>query len=108
MFKFFKDSLKEFDHVQWPTPTETKTYFKIVTLFITVFAVVLYVTGSLLSSGLFFARETLNIKQPAAITASGATPDINVKDINLQTGAINTIKADSGATATGATTGTGN
>jgi len=60
MFKFLKESKKEFEHVVRPTNKETKKYFSIVTGLIVVLTLFLYVVGTIFSSGLFYAKEAIN------------------------------------------------
>ena len=100
MKTFFQDSFKELRHVQWPTPNETKDYFKVVVSFIAVFAVFIFISGTVFSTSLFFAREHLGLSQKTTTTASGTTSPINLQDIKLGSGVTVTpaAKTTSGAT----------
>lgn len=69
MFKFFKESIKEFDHVVWPTNKETKNYFISVTSIIIVLTLILFLVGTAFSSILFIAKEIIN---PAKITQNSS------------------------------------
>lgn len=88
MINFLKESIKEFEHVVWPTQSETKKYFLIVTWIIVSLTVFLFIVSSLLSAGLFFAKDTIN---PAALPqqTQQTTPntDLNLEDIKFDTGA---------------------
>ena len=60
MFKFLKESKKEFEHVVRPTNKETKKYFTIVTSFIIVLTLFLYVIGTGFSAWLFALKDYIN------------------------------------------------
>ena len=49
--------MKEFDHIVWPTPAETKKYFVTVVTMITMLTVLLFVIGTTFSVGLFAAKK---------------------------------------------------
>lgn len=51
--------MKEFDHIVWPTPAETKKYFVTVVTMITILTVFLFVIGTVFSVGLFAAKKQL-------------------------------------------------
>lgn len=57
MFKFFTESIKEFDHVAWPTNKETKKYFSIVVSLIVFLTLFLFILWTIFSSGLFFIKD---------------------------------------------------
>lgn len=40
---FIKESMKEFDHIVWPTPEETKKYFVTVVSMIVVLTIFLFI-----------------------------------------------------------------
>ena len=88
MINFLKESIKEFEHVVWPTQKETKQYFLIVTGVIAGLTVFLFIVSSLLSAGLFFAKDNIN---PAALPQQSQqttpNPDLNLEDIKFDTGA---------------------
>jgi preprotein translocase SecE subunit len=104
MFKFLKESIKEFDHVVWPTQEETKKYFSFVCTFIAVFATFLFIVGSLFSAGIFSARDAASPLRPTPQTpldipsGSGSLPDFNLDDFGSVSGEKKTI-APSGARA---------
>ena len=89
MINFLKESIKEFEHVVWPTQKETKQYFMIVTWIIVWLTIFLFIVSSILSAGLFFAKDNIN---PATLPQttqqnSNSTPDLNLEDIKFDTGA---------------------
>ncbi|MCK9272008.1 preprotein translocase subunit SecE [Candidatus Gracilibacteria bacterium] len=89
MINFLKESIKEFEHVVWPTQKETKQYFMIVTGIIVGLTIFLFIVSSILSAGLFFAKDNIN---PATLPQttqqnSNSTPDLNLEDIKFDTGA---------------------
>ncbi len=92
MFKFLKESIKEFDHVVWPTQAETKKYFSFVGTFIAVFAIFLFIVGSLFSAGIFSAREATTSLRPAPqlpvnnTTNTGSLPDFQLNDFQTTSG----------------------
>ncbi len=54
---FIKESIKEFDHIVWPTSEETKKYFVTVVSMITILTVFLFMVGTAFSMGLFAAKK---------------------------------------------------
>ncbi|EKE28800.1 MAG: hypothetical protein ACD_3C00013G0013 [uncultured bacterium (gcode 4)] len=78
MLKFLKESIKEFDHVVWPTNKETKKYFTIVTSVITVLTIFLFIVWSLFSLWLFGLWDL--VRTPKAVesntTASDTTKNV--------------------------------
>ena len=65
MLKFFKESIKEFDHVAWPTNKETKKYFTIVTGLITVLTIFLFIVWTFFSNVLFWIWKV--VRTPKAV-----------------------------------------
>jgi preprotein translocase SecE subunit len=65
MLKFFKESIKEFDHVVWPTNKETKKYFTIVSGLITALTIFLFIVGTIFSNSLFWLGKL--IRTPKAV-----------------------------------------
>ena len=55
MFKFIKEALLEFEHVVWPTPTETKKYMN-------------YTIGAIIVLGLFLAILGYGMRESLAFT----------------------------------------
>lgn len=70
MFKFLKESMKEFDHVVWPTNKEAKKYFTIVVSFIVTFTILIYVVWTFFSFVLFYAKDTINPSKIPPITTN--------------------------------------
>lgn len=58
--KFLKNSLREFRHVVWPTREETKKYFWIVLVVLTLFWIYLFLVWNIFSEILFWAKEVIN------------------------------------------------
>ena len=86
---FIKESIKEFDHIVWPTSQETKKYFLTVVSMITVLTVFLFIVGTAFSVGLFTAKKQF---VPAAVDTASTTsnPASDLKLDNIQT---NTVTA---------------
>jgi len=57
MFKYFKESFKEFKYVNWPTRQETKTYLKIVVWVLTAFGIYLMIAWGIFNSIVFGIRD---------------------------------------------------
>lgn len=68
IFKFFRDSAAELEHVAWPSPAETKRYFAVTVGLMAAIGVILFFALSLFSSTLFWAKDQIN---PAVPTAAG-------------------------------------
>lgn len=60
MFKFFKESIKEFEHVVWPTKNETRKYFSIVVWLIVCLTLFIFVISSVFSAWLFYAKNAIH------------------------------------------------
>lgn len=56
MFRFIRESVKEFDHVVFPTRQETKTYFTVVVTVIVVMMAYVFIVSSLISEGFRVVR----------------------------------------------------
>lgn len=94
MLSFFRESVKEFDHVVWPTKAETTRYFTIVLSVIVSLAVFLFIVGSVLSTSLFSLRSAIvPVKAPASQTSNGAQ-NVDLRSL-LGSGASNTGKTPS-------------
>lgn len=81
---FIKESMKEFDHIVWPTPAETKKYFVTVVSMIAVLTVFLFVVGTLFSAGLFAIKRQVTPVQTTTTTAPSAQSG-DLKLDNLKT-----------------------
>ncbi|EKD66232.1 MAG: hypothetical protein ACD_49C00059G0005 [uncultured bacterium (gcode 4)] len=86
MINFLKESIKEFEHVVWPTQNETKKYFLIVTGVIVWLTIFLFIVSSLLSAGLFFAKDNINpATLPQSTQQTAPNTDLNLEDIKFDT-----------------------
>lgn len=103
MFKFIKEALSEFDHVVWPTPTETRKYMLYTVGTIIVVGLLLAISDYVLRSGLSFVREDVFDRDSVVTTptTSGeetiATPD-EIQKITEQ------LEAQKATQSSGATT----
>lgn len=79
MFKFIKESMKEFDHVVWPTTSETKKYFNIVTSFLVAFTLFIFVVWTVFSAVLFTSKDYINPAKLVAPTSNGPKSPANTK-----------------------------
>ena len=96
---FFSESIKEFDHVVWPTKAETIKYFNIVVSMIVILTVFLFIVGTILSTGLFMAKEQIAPLKPAAPTTQTSTPaSTDLKLDNLKVNSTATKNVTSPAT----------
>lgn len=84
---FLQESIKEFDHVVWPTTSETKKYFNIVVSMIVILTVLLFVVGTAFSVGLFSLKKQIQPISPTSTTNSTipAGQDLNLDNLNLET-----------------------
>lgn len=87
---FLQESIKEFDHVVWPTTAETKKYFNIVVSMIVILTVLLFVVGTAFSVGLFSLKKQIQPinSTPTTSTSAPAIPaeqDLNLDNLNLET-----------------------
>lgn len=76
MLKFFKESIKEFDHVVWPTNKETKSYFTSVTSIIVALAIILFLAWTLFSQLLFTAKNIINPSKTTTQSSDTKNSDI--------------------------------
>lgn len=79
MSNFLQDSLRELDHVVWPTKAETRQYFLIVTVLIAISTLVLFLSGSAITNALFGIRAV--VTPPAPMVAPSDIPPQNVDDL---------------------------
>lgn len=86
MLRFLRESVKEFDHVVWPTRRETVRYFTIVLSTIAVFTVFLFIVGSVFTTSLFELRAIVNPAAPATSTAptSQQAPNFDLNSIKTE------------------------
>lgn len=80
---FIKDSMKEFDHIVWPTASETKKYFVTVVSMIVVLTILLFLVGTALSSALFSLKSQLGSTAPTTTTAP--IGDLKLDGVNVDT-----------------------
>ena len=57
---FIKNALREFKHVVWPTPEETKKYFFIVLVVLIAFGLYLFAVGTVFREALFGLKSIVN------------------------------------------------
>ncbi len=72
MLQFFKDSLRELQHVVWPTRKETQNYFVLVLMVLVFFGLYLFLFSNMFSQ-LIFGLKSLFIKNtytPNPVTTS--------------------------------------
>ncbi|MBP8016888.1 preprotein translocase subunit SecE [Candidatus Gracilibacteria bacterium] len=86
MIKFLKESIKEFEHVVWPTPNETKKYFYIVVSMITGLTIFLFIASSIFSEGLFFSKAQIHPSDNFPTTTNTTDSDFDLKDVILNSG----------------------
>jgi preprotein translocase SecE subunit len=93
MFKFLKDSIREFKHVVWPTHAETKKYFAIVVILLTLFGLYLFVANTVFAELMQTLRDVISGSTDVTI------PEITVEDINVvtSTGETVVLEANTGA-----------
>lgn len=91
---FIKESVKEFDHIVWPTSEETKKYFFTVVSMITILTVFLFIVGTAFSVGLFTAKTQFT-QANVSSTPTSSTPASDLKLDNIQT---NTVTASGAKT----------
>jgi len=56
MIQFFKDSIRELQHVVWPTKDETKNFFIVVLIILVLFGIYLFAASTLFSEIMFYMR----------------------------------------------------
>lgn len=81
---FIKESMKEFDHIVWPTPSETKKYFVTVVSMITVLTVFLFIVGTAFSVGLFAIKKQI-VPAQSTTSPTSSTPVGDLKLDNVKT-----------------------
>jgi preprotein translocase SecE subunit len=84
MFKFIKESLAEFDHVVWPTPTETKKYMYYTIGTILVVGVLLAVADSVLRWGLEGIRDQFPHETPTLVSGETTVTRDQLEDLTRQ------------------------
>lgn len=78
--------MKEFDHIVWPTPAETKKYFITVVSMITILTILLFVVGTAFSVGLFAAKKQfIPVRAIPAATSNLPAGDLKLGDIKTTT-----------------------
>ena len=75
--KIIKEAFAELEHVVWPTRRETKSYFKIVTIFILIFTLFLFVLGYV------FGETIFGIKWLVDGTWGGTNVELSDSPINV-------------------------
>jgi len=100
MFKFLKDSVREFKHVVWPTHDETKKYFSIVVILLILFGLYLAIANTVFSELLQVLRDVFSGNTPVVI------PEISLENfetitwsgetviVDTNTGAVETISTE--------------
>lgn len=101
MFRFIQEAFGEFEHVVWPTKTETTKYMRYVIGVIVILTIFLSVLGYLFTNSLALSREKVQQAYPSTnFTTTTDTSDLATgQDLN------NLIKVTgtTGATQTGIT-----
>jgi len=75
MLQFFKDSIRELQHVVWPTRKETQKYFALVLLILAVFGTYLFIFSNIFSEVIFA------LKSATKTSISYDTPTGDISDI---------------------------
>ena len=78
---FIKESLKEFDHVVWPTPAETKKYFVTVVSMIIALTILLFVIGSVFSTALFEAKKLIAPSVSTTVPTTAIPGDLKLNNM---------------------------
>ena len=99
MFKFIRDALSEFEHVVWPTPTETRKYMYYNVATIVTLTIFLMTLGYVIQESLTAARKSIP-HDPVVIENQDTVSQSELDDI---TAALEKKKAQSWSTDTGAT-----
>jgi preprotein translocase SecE subunit len=89
MFKFLKESVREFKHVVWPTHAETKKYFSIVVILLALFGLYLFVANTV------FAELLQALRDVFSTTAPDTIPEISLENIETVTSTGETIVVES-------------
>ena len=92
MFKFFTESIKEFEHVVWPTKAEARKYFSIVVWLIISLTIFIFLVSTIFSTVLFYAKDAVNpSKLPATTTQTPKTTNTtNSNSLKLDNIKVNT------------------
>lgn len=75
--------MKEFDHIVWPTTSETKKYFVTVVAMISILTVLLFIVGTALSAGLFSIKSQMTPVSAPVTTAP--TSDLKLDGLKVDT-----------------------
>ncbi|NDK09382.1 preprotein translocase subunit SecE [Candidatus Gracilibacteria bacterium] len=59
MIQFFKDSVRELRHVVWPTPKETRDFFFLVLLILTLFTIYLFIFSNIFSQFILWLNNVI-------------------------------------------------
>jgi preprotein translocase SecE subunit len=60
MIQFFKDSLREIQHVVWPSKQEAKKYFFIVVWVLVIFGLYVFIASTLFTNIIFSLKNLLS------------------------------------------------
>ena len=85
MFKFLKESVREFQHVVWPTHAETKKYFTVVVILLVLFGLYLFIANTA------FAELLQALRDVFSGSTSTISPEISLDDIQAITASGETI-----------------
>lgn len=77
MFKFLKGSIREFKHIVWPTYNETKKYFLIVIVLLSMFGIYLFIANTVISEVLYGIKDVVSVSNE---------PNISIGDIEVMSG----------------------
>ncbi len=97
MIKFIKETLREIEHVVWPTKADTRKYFTIVTIMIVVATIVLSVVGLGLSRSLFAIRSITPHETAAPVEDAGSAARTQKLLESLKTGTGKTLPVSGSA-----------
>lgn len=99
MFKFIRDALSEFEHVVWPTPTETRKYMYYNVATIVALTIFLMTLGYVIQESLTAARKSIPHDSVIVSSEEPATQ----ADLDALTTALEKKKAQSDLSNTGVT-----
>jgi preprotein translocase SecE subunit len=80
MFQFIKDALSEFEHVVWPTPTDTQKYMRYTIGVIISLAILLALLGYAISQSMIFSRA--QFPHDTVVTTGSGTDAATEADLN--------------------------
>ena len=80
MIKFIKESIRDFNHVVWPTNKETKKYFWMVLTVLILFWIYLFIANTIFSESLLKVKKVLNNTENSQIDTS----DIDVSWVTIE------------------------